>query len=431
MNLTSHRDAAEKSGQARRRILTSLPRLRLGQGSLWPALNDYVELAGRYGSHPTFVAAAERVDRHPGIFQELHNSGAELAIHGGEFSEHKRTSIDIYRKSLERAVSTFQKHRIPFSGLRTTNRAGPSGDDLSLSDLGFRYTSSRALAWEVMDREQFTARSLNAYQQLLESQRIRKAVEVLSLPRPLDGLPDLPIAMPDGEIMVDMLRLSTGSIASVWLRTLQRIHRLGELMVVSLRPERLRGCVEAIERLLVQAKQYSPGVWLATAAEVAEWWEERQKTKLLVRYLGQTQYEVAASGSERATVLIRQMADQSQLEPWDQQYRRVPRRGTVVESAVRPCIGLHPEVPSWLGPALLEAGFLAEEAVDRAAYALYFDRGTSFENPRALFAAIEGSDAPLVRLGLWPYGKACALSITGDVLSKGIVRGLRGILTKT
>ena len=60
-------------------------------------------------------------------------------------------------------------------------------------------------------------------------------------------------------------------------------------------------------------------------------------------------------------------------------------------------------------------GFLVEYRDKANDEQLYLDGETILEEPRALMATIEGSNAPLVRLGLWPDGAACALSITGNV----------------
>jgi hypothetical protein len=235
--------------------------------------------------------------------------------------------------------------------------------------------------------------------------------------------------LPNDRVLADLLRQPAGSAGSVWLRILQRVHRLGELMVVNLAPERLHRYREALEMVLSRAREYTPDVWVATMAEVARWWQERQQVTLSLSHLGRNEYRLDAAGSDRLALLVRQMANAGQGGLLYQAYRATRENSVTVESPLRPCIGIGSGAPSWQPSLLRELGFVVEEGGDPAGYELYLDAENSFDNPRAMLAAIEGSDATLVRLGLWPDGAACALCVTGEVAATGpggFVRRLAG-----
>ena len=401
----------------------------LRSGRTAQVLERYVQLTGEYGCLPTFPVTAALVERHPKLFLELHARGVDIALYGGApLSRHQLTSTG-QRALLQQAVAAFTKHRIPVTGYRGPHleEVGPVSE--MLVDLGFRYTSNRSLAWEVMDREQSTPRDLERYHGLLRSSRAGDSATELSLPASAHGVVDLPMALPNDRVLADMLRQPAGSAGSVWLRILQRVHRLGELMVVNLSPDRLPRYRQALEMVLSRAREYTPGVWVATMDEVARWWQDRQAVTLSLRHLGQNEYQLDAVGSDRLTLLVRQMANAGQHDLLYQGYRATRENSVRVESALRPCIGIGGGAPAWQSSVLRELGFVVEEGGDPATYELYFDTENSFDNPRAMLAAIEGSDATLVRLGLWPESAACALCVTGEVPSAGpgnFIRRLAG-----
>ena len=296
-----------------------------------------------------------------------------------------------------------------------------------LPELGIEYTSTWYLAWRVMDNEQLTERVMGRYQDLLTARDASDAGSVLSLPRSETEVLDLPVTMPDDMALADLLKLPAGSLGSVWLRILQRVHRLGEAMILCLDVDRLDRRRGGLDTLMERVRQYSPHVWMATMGQLAAWWRERQKARLIVSSLGAGRYHVRAEGDGRLTLLSRHLQAQSLSEAWYQGYRRFESHETVVECPVRPSIGIGPGVAPWIPQVLREMGFVAEEGDHRDGHGLYFDEETRFSNPRDLLAAVEGSEAPLVRLGLWPDGAACALSIAGDIRPRSFRGYLRGV----
>ena len=384
-------------------------------GDLEKSLSGFMELGRECGFTPTISAPAALIARHPTLLRGAHADGAELAV-----------GSDSAQRALVRdAVTALGEQGIPVTGVRFLSSAPAKPLPAWLPELGVEYTSTWYLAWHVLDNEQLTERVMGRYQDLLTARDAGDAGRVLSLPRSETEVLDLPVTMPDDMALADLLKLPAGSLGSVWLRILQRVHRLGEAMILCLDIDRLDRRRGGLDTLMERVRQYSPHVWMATMGQLAAWWRERQKARLIVSSLGDGQYHVRAEGDGRLTLLSRHLQSESPSEAWCQGYRRFESHETVVECPFRPSIGLGPGVAPWIPQVLLEMGFVAEVSDQRDGHGLYFDERTRFSNPRDLLAALEGSEAPLVRLGLWPDGAACALSIAGDIRPRSLRSYLR------
>ena len=407
------------------RAASRLRRVLFGSGRLASTLTDYAELVNRYGSSPTFAATAGTINNSPGPFQELQARGVELAALSDVGTNRRSGPQHDLKERIADSFSTFNRHGISLSGFYGPHLGADDQVSQMLAEAGFAYSSLRTVAWEVMDREQSTPRDLERYHDLLRSSGARDSAAELSLPASAHGVIDLPVTLPNDRVLADMLRQPAGSAGSVWLRILQRVHRLGELMIVTLAPERLQRYREALEMVLSRAREYTPGVWVATMGDVARWWHERQQVTLSLSHLGRNEYRLDATGADRLALLVRQVANAGQSGLLYQAYRATRENSVTFKSPLRPCIGIGSGAPSWQPSLLRELGFVVEEGGDPASYGLYFGTENSFDDPRAMLAAIEGSDATLVRLGLWPDGASCALCIVGEVPSAGLGRLVR------
>jgi hypothetical protein len=156
-------------------------------------------------------------------------------------------------------------------------------------------------------------------------------------------------------------------------------------------------------------------VWIARHEEIARWWRDRQDATVAANDSGGGRLSVTIKGPVGLTVLARNL-DVPASEPWADGYDLV--RTTQFDLAVgrRPFIGVHPSSSPALSTFLREQGYVIEISAARSDYAHFIqrDRFTRLDG-RRLLAEIEDESFPLLRLGRWPNGARCALSITGDI----------------
>lgn len=80
----------------------------------------------------------------------------------------------------------------------------------------------------------------------------------------------IPVSLPDDDILVDRDRRGPQEVHAVWSAMLRQSHRNGEIFVLQLHPERAIELAEVLDKLLAEARELTPPVWIPTLAEVAE-----------------------------------------------------------------------------------------------------------------------------------------------------------------
>ncbi len=239
----------------------------------------FADLLARYQATATFPVPALTLSRHPAILRELlaHPAGIELAVHGHRHIDLSLLSPAEQAEQLRLAAAQFRAAGIPFSGFRAPYLRWNEALLANLSAAGYRYDSSRSIAWPVVDTAELTPAQQADFARLLEFSRPLPAEAFPALPSWHNGLLEIPMSFPDDELLLHRLELTdTARIVGIWQAALDQCHGRGELFVLQLHPERFLAAVDAVERLLRHAQTLRPAVWLASLAEVAAWWHEKQ-----------------------------------------------------------------------------------------------------------------------------------------------------------
>jgi hypothetical protein len=293
--------------------------------------------------------------------------------------------------------------------------------------LGLTYGSNRALAWDVLQPESVSPRAWAAYEKGLRLYGAGEAAQGVSLPSRVDGgLLDIPASLPDDEAMVDRLGIATAAqAAAIWMRTLEEVHRRGELLTLILHHERVAILGDALEAVLSAARGYQPTVWIAPLREVARWWSERLSWRLEVHPREDGTYQVIAPDAPGATVVVRGVQTEPAAVPWFGSWQVVPASRFTIRSPRAPVV-LVEDCSAAPATFLQEEGFaVGEDSAGSDGLRIGGHAGFGAAEKRAMIDFIEDSDAPLVRLWRWPYGARCAMSVTGDVDAMTVLDFLR------
>lgn len=382
------------------------------------SLAAYVRLLGRYQAHATFPVTAMALHRHPGALRHLlaQAPAVELAIHGYRHTDLATLSDAEQAAEVERAAALFRAESIPFVGFRAPYLRWDDSLLAALGEAGFWYDSSRSVLWPVIDETALDDGRRASLRLLLDYCRPQPAEAFPALPLWFDDLLEIPVSLPDDEMLVERLRLDEGQMAAIWTAALEQCHARGELFVLQLHPERFPLCAGALERVLERARELSPPVWLATLRDVAVWWREKRDLHLDLTPLGEGRWAVKGEGPERGALLVRGAALEAESLPWDEKYRMVAQRQCALRAESRPCIGVSPAAPLELVDFLSDQGYLVEVSDRSEGYTVYLDRATfSPEDMLPLLRGIEAASGPLVRWARWPGGAGSALAVTGDV----------------
>lgn len=429
-----------------RRLAMLLARLGPTPARFTAALAAIVAVLARHGAPASFPTTAVALARHPQPLQRLLDQGIEVAVHSFHHVDLSRRPPASQRDQVMAARQAFAQHRIPAVGFRAPYLRWNHDLLRLLFVQGFTYDSSTCALWPVLSPEQLAAPAIQtvlAFYQPLDAGRAPVLPQLLP-----EGLVEIPVSLPDDEMLMDRLRLPISHVAAAWRAMLQASHQAGELFVLQLHPERGREGAAALDSVLAAARALQPAVWVATLAQVAEWWKIRPQCQIHLHSLGAGRWELNVSAPAAARVLAQgpliletagRDVSPERLAPalgqdegvvnarprvhspafpssWSY-VTEVTAPSFVVRSAARPFVGLAPGSSQELLGFLRQQGYVVEISPQRAHYPVYFDQA-SFDpatHARPVIQQVEAPDVPLLRFSRWPNAAASALVISGDI----------------
>lgn len=281
-------------------------------------------VAARYGCRPTLPVTASVVGSHPAPWAAHLARGAELAVHGLRHVDHLALSAREQHDQVADAVATMVRAGVPVSGFRAPYLRADARTLAAVAAAGLRYDASLAVHWPLDG-----VRPTDAYRRGLEFYGARPVGDVPALPRWEEGVLRVPYSLPDDESLVDRLGLSPSAIRELWRATFDAAHRSGQLLTLSVHPERVDACGAGIAAVLDAARRPEHRTWVARLDEVATWWTARDRARLEVGRRVDGRVEVRVHGPEGLTVLGRDLGVAG-TTPWDDGLERVEGRRVVV-----------------------------------------------------------------------------------------------------
>jgi peptidoglycan/xylan/chitin deacetylase (PgdA/CDA1 family) len=366
-------------------------------------LGAYADVVAGYDAAPSLPITAAVLDRNPQVAHGLAGRGVELCVHGLVHNDLSELSPETQREQIEQAVAVFTKHGVSFEGFRSPYLRYNEGTLSAVRALDFEYDSNLPFYWE----PERLVRDLDASQAdgLRRGLRFYNPVRFpheRSLPRFAEGLVEIPVSLPDDEILLDRMGLSPQRIGETWQQMAGLALERGELLTIQLHPERIALLRESLRRVLDFASA-SGGFWITTMAEIAAWWKERTPLAIDVTDAGRGKYEVKQPVGTRSQLELVVPATGT---------RQTIETRTVVASEKKPVIGVHPASALHLRHRIRDLGYCIDESEDSKMYPYY----VGGDDPAAeVERRIIDLDHPLVADTFWPAPHKAALAVTGDI----------------
>ncbi len=400
------------------RIKSILRRFGITSTKFDNLLKRYCAITWEMDCVPTFPITAVTLKRHPRLIKELCSQGIEFDIHGYFHIAYGVLTEEEQIEHFKKAIENFNRCQIPYTGFRGPLLHTNSQTPKVLSHLGFPYDCSWSFYWDVMNRDEFSEEMWRERDKVLALYDCRYSRECTVLPRAINGIIEIPISLPDDEILVERLGVnSERKISEVWQMILQKSYESGELFTLQLHPERITLCEEGLVAVLRKARQVKPQVWVATLREIAEWWQEKNEFAFQIKAQDECRYQIKAVCSDRATVLSRNCQVNVPADKWYDGYQVITAKDFILESPIRPIIGISSNASPAAVGFLKSEGYIMEESDNPDNYAVYLDNLEQFQeaDEKSLSRKIEETNAPLLRYWRWPDKARSALSVTGDI----------------
>jgi peptidoglycan/xylan/chitin deacetylase (PgdA/CDA1 family) len=366
-------------------------------------LSAFADLVDRYGSSPSFPITAAVLNRNPHVARHLLDRGVELCVHGLVHNDLSKLPGDVQRTQIVEAVKIFRHHGIGFTGFRSPYLRYNTDTLAAVEASGFLYDSNLAFYWH-------PEASLDDLSRL-EAEGLQRGLRFYtpatypaerSLPRWLGRLVEIPVSLPDDEIMLDRMGWPPLKIEQAWMEMARTALDRGELLTLQLHPERallLGDCLKSV----LEFADSSGAFWIATMGRIAEWWRLRTDFKVEISTLRSGEYKVLPAPQTKADLHLVTPRSGS---------RRALEPGDVVSAPKKPIIGAGPGTPQNLMQKARDMGYFIEIATDSDAYPLYVDSESSVPDLERSLAEL---GHPLIADRLWPAPHKAALAITGDI----------------
>ena len=416
MNLLLHSIRSKGSRAFVRRLGSVVSRFGLTTTKTDDNLRAYLATLRDYGCSASFPITAVVLKRHPEMIRSLSDDGVEFAVHGYVHTDHALLSQTEQFFHMTRALQVFRACGVPAEGFRGPYLRYNDATVAAAGRLAFQYVSNEAISYDILDRQVVPPARWEEYEKALSLYSALPANQALARPRMRGKMVEIPVSMPDDEILLDRLGFADGpQIGKVWESLVNVTYANSDLLTLQLHPERGIACRDALAVALATARQKSRSVWIAQLRDIAGWWRRRATFRLCVEPLGDGRWHIQGPTDPDGVVFLKNLS-----APGDQRhegpYSVMEGSCGVVSCAQRPVIAVPPRAEA-LKSFLEEEGYAVDAGGDPHQCALYVDRTGDFglAEQAALVREIEMSDAPLVRLARWPRGAQSAISITGDI----------------
>jgi len=397
------------------RAYSIVSRFGVTRGPMERRLDRFVAVTGEFGVQPSLPITASVLARCPALIRQLVEREVEFAIHGLVHNDHAVRGFDDQRESIGRAARIFEASGVPYSGFRGPYLRFNQATNDAVRACGLLYHSSQPVLFDVLPAEFEHGEQAAAFRRPLEHlYRPLDAAKMAVRPRSRQGLIDIPVALPDDEIMVERLHLDVEAQAAVWLGILDHTYLQGELFTLQLHPERIYECTELLRRVLAEARQRKPEIWIARLDQIASWWQRRSRAKLEVTQISNQRFRVNLEGDPEATLLLRGLP-QVAATSWSGHDQVARAKTFEITSAIKPVVGVTSRSPEIVRHFLSEEGFPIEVSDDPHAFGAYVDIQNEIWEEAGLLAEIDRAPGPLVRLWRWPGSARSALAVTGDI----------------
>ncbi len=378
-------------------------RFGITAGRMEARLATYADIVTGHAASPSLPITAVVLGRNPHVARHLVDKGVELCVHGFVHNDLSKLPASVQRGQIERAIEIFRRHRIGFTGFRSPYLRYNEATLAAVEDAGFEYDSNLAFYWQPKDTlANLRGRGADGLRRGLRFYNPVSYPADRSLPRFSGRLVEIPVSLPDDEILLDRMGLPAPRIRLIWTEMAMMALVRGELLTIQLHPERILLLKDSLKAVLEFARS-TGAFWIANMGEIARWWKHRTGVQVDVRSTGLDRFTVSAplQGGTRLYVTTPRQGARHPLE-----------QGSEIAAPRRPLIGIHPAAGPDLIHKVRDTGYLIEKSEDAAAYPLYFDG----RSPRdQIHGAIADVDHPLIADGLWPSPFKAALAVTGDI----------------
>jgi len=408
MNYLEHLVRSKGADKILSRALSICRRFGFTSTKISRALHEIVRISSAHGCKPTFFVTASLLDSHRQEMMGLLNKKLQVGLHGNYHIDHARLPGKTQQTEMTIGVEKLKSLGIDVAGFRGPFLRFNDATGKAVTDSGLAWSSHHSLLFHDKVFMEPFSQSKNA-RNLIHGFYVNESLaETPSLPFYGSDCLEIPVCLPDDEILVDRLGIHDETLLiEIWTQLLDFTYRSGELFNLLIHAERIDQIATPLDALLADSARRK-GVWMASLGDIAQWWKQRSTFSFKVDPSGEDCYEVTANATKEASVLLEHPDGRTEyIEPESGGHFRV-------SSSFRPTVFVTPDAPNKAVRWLSNEGYALEREgnPDRCAFVL---NDSCPETVRDLLAELCRGKGPALRFGRWPHRYRSALSVSLDL----------------
>lgn len=395
------------------RMFTILERYSIFVTKFAKAVVPMTKLCISYGVNPSYPSTATAIGRQPRLFQKLQNLGADLAIHGYRHLDYTLLDVPVVRAHYKEAVEVFNRNQIQFTGYRFPYlRRNKKRIDL-LAEHDIEWDSSEVVAWPLIQKENMTDFQWAAYQKILTTYEPQWIDAQLSLPYLHGSLLEVPVSIPDDDILIERIKISKDEISKIWQTMVRQTAQLNEMVVLQLHPERYHWFDLPLQHVLKLLDDY-PKVWKASLSQIAIWWKQKLASKIEIEPQKEKNWLIQTKLKDKVSLLVRNLhSSKMEAKRLNNGFFTQDAQLTI-QSEKKPVIGIHSECDTWVQETVENDGFIFEISDKDNSFSLFIHKN-EIANQRQLMDKIKQCTNPLIQIWRWPDEKEFCFCVSGDI----------------
>ncbi|MBN1895401.1 polysaccharide deacetylase family protein [bacterium] len=375
-------------------------------------LESLADLLEELEAPATFPVTASAVARHPALFGRLQKRNMEFAVHGYRHIDYSRLPREKSLALLTRSREVFRRYGLCDSGFRYPFLRKPALGAGLLESCGFLWDSSEVVSWPLQRPEALENKHWNDYLQILGTYDPEELKPGNCLPRLKGRMVEIPVSMPDDDILFERLKLPDRLIRAIWEQILTAACLQGVSLVIQFHPERWPLFKQLLRHLIRRARE-GREAWICNLSQMSEWWRRRSFCTWKTEYRGAGLNRVVVNGPA-GLALLGSMGMQPETVETSSR-----RDGLTVtcRTRLKPVIGVSPQSSESLFSFLGEEGWAWERTETPEGYPVVIRHPGALtpEDKRRLLSRIRALKAPLLKVQLWPAPHRYALAVSGDI----------------
>ena len=224
-----------------------------------------------------------------------------------------------------------------------------------------------------------------------------------SLPIYYENIIELPVILPDDEILIDRLNIKNEKIIlKILINILETIIKNEEMYIMQIHPERINFMFEAIKTLLEKSKKEN--IWITNLYEIYEWVKKTPTLKEI--------------NIQNKTIALENIQSRK-ITPLNTEIN-LKNNSITYKSEILPIIYMETNQNNTIKNLLKFDGFIITEdnsIKDKCSICISKNEieRINISQYRNFTYKLQKTNKPLIKMSRWPDGKKAAFSLSGDI----------------